>query len=145
MKAVIQRVSSAQVEIDNKINGKIYTGLMVLLGIKEDDDEKIIDWMINKILNLRIFGDDSGKMNLSVKDVSGGILIISNFTLYGNAKKGFRPSYTDAAKPEKAEELYNIFIEKISREDINLQTGIFGASMNVSLVNDGPVTIIVEK
>lgn len=145
MKAVIQRVSSAQVEIDNKINGKIDTGLMVLLGIKEDDDEKIIDWMINKILNLRIFGDDSGKMNLSVKDVSGGILIISNFTLYGNAKKGFRPSYTDAAKPEKAEELYNIFIEKISREEINIQTGIFGASMNVTLVNDGPVTIIVEK
>lgn len=145
MKVVIQRVSSAQVEIDNKINGKIDTGLMVLLGIKEDDNEKIIDWMINKILNLRIFGDDSGKMNLSVKDVSGGILIISNFTLYGNAKKGFRPSYTEAAKPEKAEELYNIFIEKISLEDINIQTGIFGASMNVSLVNDGPVTIIVEK
>ena len=145
MKAIIQRVSEASVTIDGEISGSIEKGLMVLLGIHKDDDEKIMDWMINKIVNLRIFEDEAGKMNLSVKDIGSGILVVSNFTLYGNAKKGFRPSFTEAAKPDISEPLYDKFLEKISREDINVQSGEFGAMMDIKMTNAGPVTIILEK
>lgn len=145
MKAIIQRVSEASVTIDGKVSGSIEKGLMVLLGIHKDDDKKIMDWMINKIVNLRIFEDEAGKMNLSVKDISGGILVVSNFTLYGNAKKGFRPSFTEAAKPAISEPLYDKFLEKINREDIKVQSGEFGAMMDVSMTNSGPVTITLEK
>lgn len=145
MKTVIQRVSEAKVTINSEIKGKIKNGLLVLVGIKETDDDIIMDWIINKIVNLRIFTDSDGKMNLSVKDINGGILIISNFTLYGNAKKGFRPSFVDAAKPPLSEKLYDKFINKIKNSELNIQTGEFGAKMDVSLVNDGPVTLIIEK
>ncbi len=145
MKLVIQRVLNASVKIDNEIYSSIDKGLLVLAGFKYNDDEKIYDWIINKLVNLRIFEDENDKMNLSVKDINGEILIVPNFTLYGNAKKGFRPSYTDAAKPDEAAVLFENFCNKISKSDISTKFGKFGAMMEVSLTNDGPVTIILEK
>lgn len=146
MKAVVQRVKSAKVTIDGKINGQIQKGLLVLLGITHSDDSKTIDWMCNKLLNLRIFNDDNDKMNLSVSDIEGGILVISNFTLYADARKGFRPSYTDAAPPEVSEPIYNQFMLALKNStNLSIQEGIFGAMMDVELINDGPVTIIIEK
>jgi D-tyrosyl-tRNA(Tyr) deacylase len=145
MKLVIQRVKKASVTIDNKLFSEINKGLMILVGLKDTDNDKIFDWMLNKIINLRIFEDNDDKMNLSVKDINGQILLVPNFTLYGNAKKGFRPSFTEAAKPSDAEELFNQFSEKLSKTEIDVKFGKFGAMMDVSLINNGPVTIIIEK
>lgn len=145
MKFVIQRAKEANVKVDEKIVGKIDKGLVVLVGIKEGDTEEIADYMINKMLNLRIFTDENYKMNLSLKDVQGEILLISQFTLYGNCQSGNRPSFTEAAKPDVAEKLYNYIVEKAKKEITKVQTGIFAAHMEVSLINDGPVTIILEK
>lgn len=145
MKFVIQRAKEANVKVEEKVIGQINNGLVVLIGIKEGDTREIADYMINKMLNLRIFTDENYKMNLSLKDVKGEILLISQFTLYGNCQSGNRPSFTEAAKPDIAEELYNYIIEKTKTKIKKVQTGIFGAHMEVSLINEGPVTIILEK
>lgn len=146
MRLVIQRVSKSKVEVDGETVGSIAKGLCVLLGISNENDESKFDWVINKILNLRVFNDEDGKMNLSLNDIQGEILVISNFTLYGDARKGLRPSYTDAANPEAAEEIYHSFMKKL-RESTNLKVeeGKFQAYMDLSISNDGPVTLIIEK
>jgi D-aminoacyl-tRNA deacylase len=146
MKVVVQRVNRASVTVENEITGKIKKGLLLLVGIHESDTKKEIDWCCNKISKLRIFEDDEGKMNKSVQDIKGEILVVSQFTLYGDTKKGTRPSFIEAAKPDVAEPLYNYMIERFKKSmDLNVQEGEFGAMMQVELVNDGPVTIIVEK
>ncbi len=146
MRIVVQRVSRSSVKVNGEITGKIGEGLLLLVGIHESDTKKEIDWCCKKVSKLRIFEDDKGKMNLSVRDVGGGILVVSQFTLYGNAKKGTRPSFIEAAKPDIAEPLYNYMIEKLETiNDLKIESGEFGAMMDVELVNDGPVTIILEK
>ena len=146
MKTVLQRVSRASVHVNGEIIGSINHGLVVLLGIHHNDSEKEIEWMCNKILNLRIFEDEEGKMNRSVTDVEGGILIVSQFTLYGTLKKGTRPGFTDAAKPETAIPLYEKTIQYLrNNSSLRIETGEFGAMMQVDLINNGPVTIILEK
>lgn len=145
MKFVIQRVSEASVKIDGKIHGSIDQGYVVLIGIEHNDTKEIADKYIKKLVNLRIFSDEDDKMNLSIKDVGGSLLLISQFTLYGNCKKGNRPSFVDAARPEHAEELYDYIVSEARKEIAHVDTGIFGADMKVSLVNDGPVTIIMEN
>jgi len=145
MKVVIQRVKQAKVEIENKIYSEIGKGLLVLVGFCNEDNKEKIEWMANKINGLRIFSDENDKMNLSVKDINGEILIVSNFTLYGELNKGYRPSFSDAANPELAIPLYEYFINYISNFGIPIKTGIFGAMMDINLINDGPVTIILEK
>ena len=146
MRAVIQRVlSTANVEIDNKIVGQIDKGLVILLGIQPDDTQDDIIWLSRKIIGLRIFDDSNGIMNLSLNDVGGSLLIISQFTLYASTKKGNRPSYIKAAKPDQAIPLYRNFIDHIkSVYKIKVEEGVFGANMKVSLTNDGPVTIIID-
>ena len=145
MIAVIQRVSSAEVKIENNVSGKIGAGLLILLGIEDADNEDDISWLSRKIINLRIFNDDNGQMNTSLMDVDGEVLVVSQFTLHASTKKGNRPSYIKAAKPEIAIPLYEAFIEQISADSgKSVQTGEFGAMMNVSLTNDGPVTIIID-
>ena len=144
MKIVVQRVTSSSVEVDKKIVGKIDKGLMLLVSFTEGDNEKNIDWMVNKVLNLRIFDDENGIMNKSVLDVGGSILSISQFTLYGDANKGNRPSYINALAGDEAVKLYDLFNDKL-RSQIKVETGIFGADMKISLTNDGPVTILLEK
>jgi D-tyrosyl-tRNA(Tyr) deacylase len=145
MKAVIQRVSHSSVTIDNKIVAEINEGLLVLLGIVEEDNEEDIDWLTSKIINLRIFGDENQVMNLSLKDTNGDMIIVSQFTLHASTKKGNRPSYIKAAKPEIAIPLYEKFICKMENElGKKVQTGQFGADMKVALLNDGPVTIIID-
>jgi D-tyrosyl-tRNA(Tyr) deacylase len=146
MRAVIQRVSKAKVKVEGKAVGKIDQGLLVLLGITHTDDEKIIKWMSDKIQNLRIFNDDLDKKNASVKDISGSILVVSNFTIYGELRKGSRPNFGAAAPAEFAEDIYNKMIEHMRKSiPLKIETGIFGAMMEIELVNDGPVTIIIEK
>ena len=145
MKAVIQRVSCASVKVDNKIVGQINKGFVVLLGITHTDTEKEAKFIAAKIANLRVFEDNEGKMNLSLKDVKGEVLIISQFTLYGDARKGNRPGFTEAARPEIAIPLYEYFITEIKKAGITVATGIFGAKMEVEIHNSGPVTIILEK
>lgn len=145
MKLVIQRVKYASVEVDNKIIGKIDEGLLVLLGVTHGDTKEQADYLVKKLLNLRIFKDDNDKMNLSVKDIKGKVLIVSQFTLYANTSEGNRPSFTEAAKPDVANELYEYFIQKCKETEIEVQNGEFGADMKVNLLNDGPVTIIIEK
>ena len=145
MKVVLQRVKKASVTVDEKIVGKIDNGLLILVGFTEGDGEHQIDWMINKITNLRIFDDDNGVMNLSVKDIKESILSVSQFTLYADSRKGNRPSYINALGGESAIKLYEAFNEKLRDTGISIEEGIFGADMEVSLVNDGPVTIILEK
>ncbi len=145
MKIVIQRVSEAHVKVDGKMVGAISKGLMLLVGIQEDDEQQDVDWLVQKILNLRIFSDNEGKMNLSVLDISGEILCISQFTLIADYKKGNRPSFIKAAKPEKAIPLFNNFVEEISKSELKIEQGIFGADMKVSLLNDGPVTIVMDS
>ena len=145
MKAVIQRVSEASVKIDQEIHGEINKGLVILLGIHENDDESDLDWLLNKIINMRIFSDNEEKMNLSLKDVQGEILLISQFTLYSLTKKGNRPSFITAAKPNIAIPLYELFIKKLKLNNIKTETGKFGADMKVSLINDGPVTIVIDS
>lgn len=145
MRVVIQRVSKASVSIAGKINGEIGKGLLILLGIEEADTEEDAKWLSGKISRLRIFNDEDGVMNLSVKDVDGEILVVSQFTLHAGTKKGNRPSYIRAAKPETAVPLYEYFIKQME-QDLGkpLQTGKFGAMMDILLVNDGPVTIIID-
>ena len=145
MKLLVQRVNYASVKVDNQIIGKIDKGLLVFLGITHTDDEKTADYLVNKLLNLRVFEDENGKMNLSVKDIKGELLIISQFTLYANTKEGNRPSFIDAAKPEYANKLYEYFITKCKESEITVETGKFGADMKVELLNDGPVTVMLEK
>ena len=145
MKLVIQRVKNASVEVDKKIVGKIDKGYLVLLGVTHTDTREIADYLVKKLCNLRIFEDENGKMNLNIKQVDGSMLIVSQFTLYGDCTEGNRPSFTNAAKPDFANELYEYFCNKCSENNIHIEKGIFGADMKVSLLNDGPVTIILEK
>ena len=145
MKAVIQRVSSAKVVVDEKVEGQINNGLLVLLGVSESDNKDHAQYLVDKIINLRIFHDNDGKMNLSLLDLNYDLLVVSQFTLYGDCKKGRRPNFMEAARPEKAEELYEEFIRLCKEKSIKVQTGVFGANMEVSLINDGPVTIIIDS
>lgn len=144
MKAVIQRVSEASVKVDGNIVGEINTGFMLLIGIDENDEKSDADWLVQKILNLRVFSDENDKLNLSIKDINGEILCISQFTLIADYKKGNRPSFIKAAKPDKAIPLFEYFKEALSKSDLKIESGIFGADMKVSLTNDGPVTIIMD-
>lgn len=145
MKALIQRVTKASVSINNQIYSQIDQGLLVLLGISQDDTENKIDWLVNKIINLRIFSDKNEKMNFSIQDITGQILLVSQFTLYADCNKGNRPSFTNAAQPEKAEKLYNLFIAKLKQKGLDVKTGKFGSLMQIRLINDGPVTIDLER
>jgi D-tyrosyl-tRNA(Tyr) deacylase len=146
MKVVIQRVSSASVTIDNKIVADIQKGLLVLVGIEDADNQEDINWLVNKITNIRIFGDEDDVMNLSVKDIDGDIIVVSQFTLHAATKKGNRPSYIKASKPEVAIPLYENFVLQLEKElGKKVQTGIFGADMKVLLLNDGPVTIVIDS
>ena len=144
MKVVIQRVLEAKVEVNDKIIGAIGKGLLILLGVGKDDDKKIADRYIDKILKLRIFADEMGKTNLSLNDVQGEVLVVSQFTLYANCRKGNRPDFINAGSAGKAEELYEYFLEQIRDKIGNVESGKFGAEMKVSLVNDGPFTIILD-
>ncbi len=145
MRAVIQRVSQASVSIDKQLKSSINNGLLILLGIVDSDTGEDIDWLCNKIVNLRVFSDEDGVMNHSIKDVNGDVLVVSQFTLHASTKKGNRPSYIKAAKPEVAIPLYDKFVEKLKIIlGKSVSTGEFGAMMDVSLVNDGPVTIIID-
>ena|SRR5690606_11180471 len=146
MRVVLQRVSEASVSIDQKITGEIGQGILVLLGIEDADTENDVEWLCNKIVNLRIFNDENGVMNLSLDQIKGEVLLISQFTLHANTKKGNRPSYIKAAKPDVAVPLYESFIKNLtSKLGQPPQTGIFGADMKVALINDGPVTIIIDS
>lgn len=145
MKLVVQRVKKASVTVDGQIIGNIDEGLLVLLGVTHGDTKEKADYLVKKLINLRIFKDENDKMNLSVKNVNGKLLIVSQFTLYANTSEGNRPSFTEAAKPEIANELYEYFKEKCKEAGIEVQSGEFGADMKVELLNDGPVTIIIEK
>ena len=146
MKVVIQRVSAASVTIDNKIVAQIEQGLLVLDGIEDADNQEDINWLVSKIINLRIFNDESGTMNLSVKDIDGNIIVVSQFTLQASTKKGNRPSYIKASKPEIAVPIYENFLQKMRFElGKPIQSGVFGADMQVSLINDGPVTIVIDS
>lgn len=145
MRVVIQRAKEARVEVNHKIIGKIDHGFVLLVGFNPDDTKEVVDKLVNKIVGLRIFSDEDEKMNLSLKDVNGEILSISQFTLYANCKKGKRPSFIEVARPEIAIPLYNYFNERIASEGISVETGEFGADMKVYLMNDGPVTIILDS
>ena len=145
MRAVVQRVSSSKVVVDKEVTGQINKGLLVLLGVTHEDSSKDVDYIIDKVLNLRIFEDENEKMNLSLKDVCGELFVVSQFTLYGDCRKGRRPSFSSVARPEVATKLYEEFIEKAKKEGIVTQTGQFGAHMMVDLTNDGPVTILLES
>ena len=144
MRAVIQRVKHASVSVDNQITGEIEQGFLVLLGVTHTDTEKEVDWLAKKITDLRVFNDSEDKMNLGLKDVNGELLIISQFTLYGNCIKGRRPAFIDAAKPNVANELYEKFLKKCKELGFKTEAGIFGADMKVELLNDGPVTLIID-
>lgn len=144
MKLVVQRVKESSVKVDGEVVGKINKGFMVLVGIKQGDTKKEADFLVNKLLNLRIFEDENEKMNLSIQDVKGELLLISQFTLYGDESHGNRPSFIEAERPEKANELYKYFCEECNKV-VHVETGKFQEHMDVSLINDGPVTIIIEK
>ena len=145
MRLVIQRVKNANVDVDGKTVGSIEKGFLVILGVTHTDTKETADYLVKKLCKLRVFEDENGKMNLSIKDVGGQLLIVSQFTLYADCSGGNRPSFVNAAKPDLANELYEYFCEKCKDEQIEVQKGIFGADMKVSLLNDGPVTIILEK
>lgn len=146
MKVVLQRVKQASVIVEQEEVGSIRNGLLLLVGIHGDDTEEELEWMCRKILKLRVFDDAEGRMNDSVTDVGGELLVVSQFTLYGDARKGNRPSYIEAAAPDKAEALYDRMIGYLkNHSDLNVETGRFGAHMDVQLVNDGPVTLILER
>ena len=145
MKALIQRVKSASVSINQQIYSQINKGVLVFLGVEKNDTQEEADWLANKILKLRIFEDENDKMNLSVDDIKGEILVVSQFTLAGDCKKGTRPSFDNAKNPQEANELYEYFVRKINEADISVKTGVFRAMMDVELVNDGPVTFLLEK
>lgn len=145
MKLVVQRVKKAEVKVDGNIIGKIDKGFLVLIGIKVGDTKEQADYLVKKLCNLRVFSDENDKMNLSIKDVKGKLLIVSQFTLYGDCSQGNRPSVIEAARPEEANPLYEYFCNQCELNNIEVQKGIFGADMKVELINDGPVTIIIEK
>ena len=145
MKVVIQRVSEASVKVNNEITGEISRGLLLLVGIEENDEKEDAEWLAKKVLDLRIFSDEEGKMNRSVKDINGEILCVSQFTLIADYKKGNRPSFIKAAKPEKAVPLFEYFKGLIKSSGLKTESGIFGADMKVSLLNDGPVTIVMDS
>lgn len=146
MKIVLQRVKEASVTVEKEKTGAIDHGLLLLVGIHREDTEEQLEWICNKILNLRVFDDEEGRMNYSVTDVQGGLLVVSQFTLYGNVQKGNRPGYSQAAPPDEAEAVYNKVIRYLKENSgLDIQTGRFGAHMDVYLINDGPVTIILEK
>jgi D-tyrosyl-tRNA(Tyr) deacylase len=144
MRALVQRVTKGSVTIDGKVHGAIEQGLVILLGITHEDTEKDADFVADKCVDLRIFEDENGKMNKSLEEINGSILLISQFTLYAATRKGRRPSFDAAARPEKAEPLYEYFIQKLRSRGIKVETGIFGAYMQVEIHNDGPVTMMVE-
>ncbi|MCS7174454.1 D-aminoacyl-tRNA deacylase [Pseudothermotoga sp.] len=145
MRAVVQRVHNASVSVDGKLVGQINAGLLVYLGVGKNDTEKDVEWMCDKIANLRIFEDSNGKMNLSLLQVNGELLVISQFTLYGDCRRGRRPSFDEAAPPEIGEKLYEMFIEKMKQQVKRVEKGIFGAHMEVESMNDGPVTILLDS
>lgn len=145
MRLVLQRVTSGSVTIEGRVHGRVNQGYVALVGFSNTDDESILQPMVNKMLNLRVFEDENGKMNLSLLDIGGGILSISQFTLYANCRHGRRPGFTDALKPEKATLLYDQFNEIIRKQEVHVETGIFGADMKVEIHNDGPVTIIIDS
>ena len=145
MRAVVQRVSSAEVRVNGQILGSIGKGLLVLLAVGKVDQAQDAAYLAKKTLNLRVFEDPSGKMNLSVQDIHGGLLVISQFTLYGDCRKGNRPSFVDAAPPEKAEDLYTLYLEEVGKSGIEIASGKFQAMMDVSLVNQGPVTVLLDS
>lgn len=145
MKIIVQRCEKAKVTVNNETVGSIDKGLMLLVGFTHTDTEKEIDYMVDKVINLRIFDDESGIMNKSLIDTKGSILSVSQFTLYADSTKGRRPSYTMALSGDKAINLYNLFNQKLKEKNINVETGIFGAEMKVDFINDGPITIILEK
>ena len=145
MRAVIQRVSQASVSVDNELVGRIDQGMLVLLGVEQNDSPADLAYMVKKTIGLRIFEDQEGKMNLSIQQVVGQMLVVSQFTLLGDMRKGNRPSFVDAAPPEQANKMYERFVSSIRDESIEAQTGVFGANMQVQLVNDGPVTILLDS
>ncbi len=146
MRVVVQRVKKASVSIDNEVTAKIGKGLMVLAAIAAGDNSETIKWMANKLVNLRVFEDEAGKMNKSLPDIGGELLIVSNFTLYGDARKGFRPSFTDSAPPDISKPLYEQFVNYIKDNyPLKTESGVFAAMMDIELINDGPVTIIIDK
>ena len=145
MRLILQRVSSARVRVDDRVTGEIAEGLLLLVGFAHDDTAEQVTWMADKIVGLRIFRDDEGKMNRSLDEVGGAALVVSQFTLYGDAQKGRRPSFVDAARPEVAIPLYDRFVLELRARGVPVQTGEFGAMMQVELVNDGPVTLFLER
>lgn len=145
MRIILQRVKAARVEVDGEVLSQIGEGLLVLLGVGKDDEEYDIDYLVDKVVNLRIFENEEGKMNNSIIDSGGEILVVSQFTLYGDCRKGRRPSYDSAAAPELAEKMYELFVERIAQRGINVQTGQFGAMMDVYLINWGPVTLNLDS
>ena len=146
MRAVVQRAKRAEVRVDHQVTGKIERGLLVFLGVGREDDRRDLEYLADKIVNLRIFEDGEGKMNLSVLETGGSILVVSQFTLYGDCRRGKRPSYSSAARPEQAQKLYDEFVEYLKgKYDIRVETGIFQASMDVELINEGPVTLMIDS
>ncbi len=145
MRIVLQRVSKASVTVDDQITGSIQQGLLLLIGVEDADTLDDSEWLLRKILNMRIFADEEGKMNKSILDVQGELLLVSQFTLHASTKKGNRPSFIHAAAPEHANQLYNDFIEQAKSSGLKVETGIFGANMQVELINDGPVTILLDS
>jgi D-aminoacyl-tRNA deacylase len=145
MRAVVQRVTGARVEVAGDIVGEIADGFLVLLGVARDDAQTDADYLAEKIVNLRVFTNGQGKMNLSLSDMGGAVLVVSQFTLYADTRRGRRPSYIDAAEPDKANALYEYFVERVRAQGIKVETGVFQAMMKVSLINDGPVTILLDS
>jgi D-aminoacyl-tRNA deacylase len=145
MRTVLQRVTQARVEVNGHVTGAIEHGLVVLLGVQREDTKQDADYLVRKIVGLRVFNDEAEKMNRSVADIGGSLLVVSQFTLYGNCRKGMRPDFDQAARPELARELYEYFVTQARQTGIRVETGIFQASMRVTLVNDGPVTLICES
>jgi D-tyrosyl-tRNA(Tyr) deacylase len=145
MRVLLQRVSRAEVRVDGKVGGKVGVGFCLLVGFTHADGAEQVEWMADKVIGLRLFGDEEGKMNRSLEDVGGALLVVSQFTLYGDARKGRRPSFIDAARPEEAEALYEMFVERLRARGVRAETGEFGAMMEVDLVNDGPVTLWLER
>lgn len=145
MKIIVQRVNFAEIFVNNKFKEKIQKGIVAYIGITNGDSVKDIDFCIDKLINLRIFDDESGKLNLSVKNINGNLLIVSNFTIYGNTKKGRRPSYTDSAPASEAYEIYNLFVKKLEQTGIRFETGEFGQYMRIVSENDGPVNLIIDS
>lgn len=145
LRVVIQRVSQASVAVNEQIVGQIARGFLLLVGVGKDDTMEDVDYLVRKVSQLRVFEDNEGKMNLSLKDINGAILSISQFTLFASTKKGNRPSFTDAAQPEIGDKLYQLFNQNLRENDFHVETGVFGADMQVSLINDGPVTILIDS